>query len=122
VVGNNSHFVNRFVDRDMMMRYRGGGVGHKSTRNATNVFLRDRDPLDYPADQPNPLHYDEDSIPDQPYIDDAALELSDDEEALRAKNELDQDMEEEEETENQYDLEDVDGRLTTEEELGFSPL
>jgi hypothetical protein len=30
----------------MMMRYRGGGVGHKSTRDATNWFLNDRDRLD----------------------------------------------------------------------------
>ena len=37
---------NRFVDRDMMMRFRGGGVGHKSTREATNCFLPDRDALD----------------------------------------------------------------------------
>jgi hypothetical protein len=33
----------------MMMRYRGGGVGHKSTRDATNKFLTDRDKLDIPT-------------------------------------------------------------------------
>ena len=31
-----------------MMRYRGGGVGHKSTRDATDKFLSDRDLLDIP--------------------------------------------------------------------------
>ena len=31
-----------------MMRYRGGGVGHKSTRDATDKFLSDRDVLDIP--------------------------------------------------------------------------
>ena len=31
------------------MRYRGGGVGHKSTRDATNKFLTDRDMLDIPT-------------------------------------------------------------------------
>jgi hypothetical protein len=36
----------RFVDRDMVMRYRGGGVGHKSTRDATDFFKSDRDALD----------------------------------------------------------------------------
>ena len=36
----------RFSDRDLMMRFRGGGVGHKSTRDATNFFKSDRDPLD----------------------------------------------------------------------------
>jgi hypothetical protein len=30
----------------MMMHYRGHGVGHKSTRNATNTFLNDHDPFD----------------------------------------------------------------------------
>jgi hypothetical protein len=29
-----------------MMRFRGGGVGHKSTRDATNFFKQDRDRLD----------------------------------------------------------------------------
>jgi hypothetical protein len=28
------------------MRFRGGGVGHKSTRRATDKFLKDRDDLD----------------------------------------------------------------------------
>ncbi|KAG2339697.1 hypothetical protein BDR05DRAFT_916879 [Suillus weaverae] len=39
-------YINIFVDRDMMMRFHGGGVGHKSTREATAVFLEDCDPLD----------------------------------------------------------------------------
>jgi hypothetical protein len=30
----------------MMMRFRGGGVGHVSTRVATDVFKQDRDDLD----------------------------------------------------------------------------
>ena len=30
----------------MFMRFRGGGVGHKTTRHASNMFLNDRDPLD----------------------------------------------------------------------------
>lgn len=108
-----------------MMQYRGGGVGHKSTRNATNIFLKERDPFDYPADQSNPLQYNESTpVPGQPNIDDAALELSDNEEGLQVNNELDQDLEEEEDegSENEYELEDVDGWLTTKEELGFSPL
>jgi hypothetical protein len=36
----------RFVDRDMFMRFRGGGVGHKTTREATQSFYEDRDALD----------------------------------------------------------------------------
>ncbi|KAG2336702.1 hypothetical protein BDR05DRAFT_896368 [Suillus weaverae] len=39
-------YLNIFVDRDMLMRFRGGGVGHRTTREATNIFLDDRDPLD----------------------------------------------------------------------------
>lgn len=108
------------------MRYRGGGVGHKSTRNATNTFLKDRDPLDYPADQPNPLSYnaeDSDLPAWRDYSDERVLELSDDEEGLQLENELGEE-EAEMETEDQYGLSfnEVDGRLTAEEELGFSPL
>jgi hypothetical protein len=36
----------RFVDRDTIMRFRGGGVGHMSTRAATDFFKHDRDILD----------------------------------------------------------------------------
>jgi hypothetical protein len=39
-------YLDSFVDRDMMMRFRGGGVGHTSTRTATDWFLKDRDKLD----------------------------------------------------------------------------
>jgi hypothetical protein len=35
---NRSH---RFVDRDMFMRYRGGGVGHRGTEGQNRVFLED---------------------------------------------------------------------------------
>ena len=34
----------------MFMRYRGGSVGHSSTRDATNRFLLDRHPLDLSND------------------------------------------------------------------------
>ena len=40
------NFWPRFVDRDMMMRFRGGGVGHSSTRAASDIFKNDRDELD----------------------------------------------------------------------------
>lgn len=43
---SNSFILIRFVDRDMFMRFRGGGVGHKSTRKETNRFLSDRHVLD----------------------------------------------------------------------------
>src|SRR5271168_863041 len=30
----------RFVDRDMFMRFRGGGIGHKATQERTQAFSR----------------------------------------------------------------------------------
>jgi hypothetical protein len=42
----NTDIMTRFSDRDLVMRFRGGGVGHKSTRDATDFFKNDRDPLD----------------------------------------------------------------------------
>lgn len=120
---NATELTCRFVDRDMMMRYRGGGVGHKSTRNATNVFLKDRDPLDYSADQPNPLSHAEDfHLPDWSvdYNDEGVLELSDDEEEQLAEKESD--IETEPENQNNDSFGETDGRLTMEEELGFSSL
>lgn len=44
-------FTIRFVDRDMMMRFRGGGVGHKSTREVTDQFLVDCDLMDIRSGQ-----------------------------------------------------------------------
>lgn len=35
-----------FVDCDMFMRFRGGGMGHQTTREATQCFFHDCDPLD----------------------------------------------------------------------------
>ncbi|KAF9472522.1 hypothetical protein BDN70DRAFT_818524, partial [Pholiota conissans] len=35
------YYVNISVDHDMIMCYRGGGVGHESTRAAINAFLED---------------------------------------------------------------------------------
>ncbi|KAF8193727.1 hypothetical protein BJ912DRAFT_901526 [Pholiota molesta] len=43
----NFYYINYFVDRDMFMRYRGGGVGHHSTRNATDSFRQDRHHSDF---------------------------------------------------------------------------
>lgn len=35
----------------MVMRYQGGGVGHTSTHEAMDWFLKDRDPLDTESKQ-----------------------------------------------------------------------
>ncbi|KIJ58068.1 hypothetical protein HYDPIDRAFT_103322 [Hydnomerulius pinastri MD-312] len=36
-----SLYVNIFVDRDMFMRFRGGGIGHKATRDWDDILQRD---------------------------------------------------------------------------------
>ncbi|KAI6154798.1 hypothetical protein BKA82DRAFT_23219 [Pisolithus tinctorius] len=40
------YYVNIFCDRDMMMRFHSGGIGHKSTRSATDTFLDNLNTLD----------------------------------------------------------------------------
>jgi hypothetical protein len=50
----------------MFMRYRGGGVGHSSTREATNKFLHDRDRLDVrDGDESDEGDIEEDEIEDE---------------------------------------------------------
>ncbi|KAF6742517.1 hypothetical protein DFP72DRAFT_830415 [Ephemerocybe angulata] len=49
----NYFYVNIFVDRDMFMRYRGGGIGHVTTRAATNTLLGDRDDEDLSRRSPD---------------------------------------------------------------------
>ncbi len=102
------------------MRYRGGGVGHKSTQHATNTFLKDWDPLDYAGEDTDLLSYDEGSGLAGQFDnnDEDILELSD-KEGLQVEEE---DDEEEGESEYQYHSDEVDGQCTMEEELGFSPL
>jgi hypothetical protein len=68
-----------------MMRFRGGGVGHKSTREATHFFKKDRDRLDtqdkadenqvgYVSEEENA----EDEEEDYGYIQDSDTESGDD--------------------------------------------
>ena len=67
----------RFVDRDMVMRYRGGGIGHKSTRRATDFFKNDRHPLG--IEHPNGSDNDDDDDDDNAErnnIEDASLDPS----------------------------------------------
>jgi hypothetical protein len=51
----------RFVDRDMMMRFCGCGVGHKGVREATNQFLNDRDRLDITVDNAEDVNESDDN-------------------------------------------------------------
>jgi hypothetical protein len=54
----------RFVDRDMVMRYLGGGVGHQATRNVVPVVQHDEEeeniPLEAYHGQPGEGEEDED--------------------------------------------------------------
>ncbi|KAF9521934.1 hypothetical protein CPB83DRAFT_872126 [Crepidotus variabilis] len=63
------HYVSMFVDRDMVMRFRGGGVGHKSTQLATNFFEQDHHKLDKERHclrgQETEMEIDEEEHPDQ---------------------------------------------------------
>ncbi|PPQ76747.1 hypothetical protein CVT24_012267 [Panaeolus cyanescens] len=52
----NFFYVNIFADRNLMMRFCGGGVGHLTTRSATDRFLIDR-----PS---NNIHYTQTGSPD----------------------------------------------------------
>ncbi|KAG2068095.1 hypothetical protein BDR04DRAFT_1129368 [Suillus decipiens] len=47
---HNSNYCTRFVDRDMFMRFRSGGVGHKVTREWDNFLQSDGAPANAPAD------------------------------------------------------------------------
>ena len=66
----------------MGMRFLGGGVGHKSTRAATNHFLGDRDHLDLDIDRQHDTidnHMDwEDKADDGPVAEGHVLDSDDD--------------------------------------------
>ena len=62
---------NRFADRDLMMHFRGGGVGHKSTRAATDFFKSDHDHLDV---QQKSLTDEEEEVNEETVMVEAGLE------------------------------------------------
>ena len=65
----------RFVDRDMFMRFRGGGIGHKPTREATDHFLKDRHPTEEEitsVDEGYPANDDQIGYEDEPNYDSTA--------------------------------------------------
>lgn len=78
-----------FVDRDIFMRYWGGGVGHKSTRDATDFFLSDRDTADIQRQQQRSSSKNEKEVEDEDEDEDEDPPLDDendiDVEALEAE-------------------------------------
>ncbi|KAG2012297.1 hypothetical protein CC2G_012328 [Coprinopsis cinerea AmutBmut pab1-1] len=142
----NYFYVSWFCPRDIFMRFRGGGVGHAATREATSHFLSDRDEIDLKfinqepvealgtvVDDPAALQSDEDRAlyggaeDDDPVA--AAIleeeilqnedheELGDDEE--RRGEEI---AEHSEPEDDEDDWEDDDGTEDEREEFGFAPL
>lgn len=56
--------IPRFSDRDLFMRYRGGGVGHMATRQCNEVLLADKHTL--LREEPPAQDSDSDEEPDEP--------------------------------------------------------
>ncbi|KAM6499872.1 hypothetical protein JOM56_005380 [Amanita muscaria] len=78
-------YVNIFADRDMVMRFRGGGIGHKAIRDAVDVFLQDRHPVDVAIDEQTAEDENE------------AIDIDNDENEAGRDEEVDQDEDEQSE-------------------------
>ncbi|KAF7302011.1 hypothetical protein MIND_00767500 [Mycena indigotica] len=95
------HYVNFFVDRDMLMRYLGGGVGH-----SYQVFVPDPEPdaaemeIEEWSDEGSVLGQDE---PLEPELDNSDLEEEEEEEDLAAQSGSDRDSEWDSESESDSD-------------------
>jgi hypothetical protein len=94
----------------MIMRFRGGGVGHTSTRAATNVFKGDRAVLDH--DQGAPIVNEPYNVEEQDDEEDNGDIISEDSEAEIDEGELS----ESEMADYGYELEDDSGEEDEEEE------
>ena len=124
----------RFADHDMVMHFRGGGVGHKVTRAATDTFKKDRDKLDSERQRDNqpeiPVEQNEmteEQADEQgfPEADDCNEEV---EEEMEAEEEEDEEGEGEDEDEDGEegkegnDDDDEDGEEDEVEQLGYAEL
>jgi hypothetical protein len=110
----------------MIMRFRGGGVGHSSTRAATDLFKDDRDTLDMESrrarqNKCDPTNVEEEEDYDDIYMDSdlregsEAGEAEDEEDELSESELVDYGYEQEEEEEEHGDMEEDD---TIIDELG----
>jgi len=105
------------------MRYRGGGVGHSSTRSATDFFKRDRHPRDQNRNQQDEMDVDDVDQPhrnDDGFDQDEILGSSDD--PGSDVDEQDEDQGSDDEESNRDDDEEGDGDESETEQLGFSEL
>ena len=111
----------------MFMRFRGGGVRHKSTREATNSFMTDRDKLDLATQEemePGTNIEPEKSQFEEPHGEDDWVDA--DEEDDFGYGCLTDDEEPDEEDEENVDIEDIqlgaeDGE-DNEDDTGFAEL
>ena len=103
------------------MRYRGGGVGHSTTRAATDFFKQDR----HPNDQHCHSHQEEMNVDGEE--DDKERETGeevegDDEADDRDREEEEEEEEEEEVQDDENDDNNDDGEESEVERLGFTEL
>ncbi len=119
-------FFNRFVDRDMFMRYRGGGVGHSIVRAATEFFKGDRHSRDQNRNQQQDemdvddidRHQGADGIQGLGSLDDPGC-ITDEQDEDQCSDNQEVDGDGDSEAEND---EEGDGDESETEQLGFSEL
>jgi hypothetical protein len=116
----------------MMMRFRGGGVGHSGTRDATNHFLTDRHPTDINSGPPTEFEEPDTTLDDEmeaipnmatvPDVDELGDgELADEAEADYGYGNDDGEDGEEEEAEEEKQVAEDEGEVEDEvEQLGFA--
>ena len=104
-----------------MMRFRGGGVGHKSTREATDFFKNDRDPLDERATgaESRDMNSETDELEDNCEEEDDDLGLNEDQEEDYGYVSVREDSEDEDDT---LADDDADGDpVLVDEQVDFGP-
>ncbi|TRM67223.1 hypothetical protein BD626DRAFT_627628 [Schizophyllum amplum] len=97
------HYISMFADRDTLMRFRGGGVGHKATREATRELEAESERLaGFRQPKAEPTSCDDRSDVDG----DAISDDGDDDEDWVVGGQAEDDEDEEEEEENEEGEED----------------
>jgi hypothetical protein len=112
----------------MFMRYRGGGIGHLTTRTATDFFKRDRHHLEHCTKQP-PANIESDNENDDPEANSTEEPLSGGEENDSADSDEDDETSEGESEQEAgegegegEDSDSEDGEEGEMEQLGFAEL
>lgn len=109
----------------MFMRFRGGGVGHHTIRNATNQFLHDRDPSDTISATGSSCLRDEDNGLDddeQMLLDDAAEDLEEEGLGDSSEEDSDDDSSSGEESDSGDDSDDAEGNDEPEGAVDYGAL